>query len=370
MRIAAVGFVVAALASSVVGQTTAPSTRLTLVTLQSKGGLPQSALRRLAEQSGVDIRMGDEDFWRHAENRPITIDVKDQPFWDVLLQVCEQAKIGPENFGQPDGLTLGQSDVPYTSRQPRSYRDGFLFIAESATRTHALTYGQKAGSNSFFVQLHVFVDPKIHVLQVPSEPNVTEATDDAGHSLAIKRQFDANEQLSDSSGDSFAQWQFAVPLGYQPNQGKMLKRLAGTAAFVVVDRDTTWELDVTKFEKTKREFPHATYSIESFEADNDTCTVKITIDSKLKPRDDGEESPLISGSSVTSMIKLFDAKGRPFTPELREENADGQKSSLSFTFDRNMHDRKVGKATTMVLTIPLSTKKLNVPFELKDLAIP
>ena len=129
MRIV-VGFIVAALATCAVGQTTAPSTRpaLTLVTLQSKGGLPQAALRRLAEQSGVVIRVEPDDYWRHAEARTITLDVKDRPFWEVLLQVCEQAKLTPGYDGQRDGIVLAESGPPTTLKQPHCYHDGVLFI--------------------------------------------------------------------------------------------------------------------------------------------------------------------------------------------------------------------------------------------------
>src|SRR5215211_1041548 len=80
----------------------------TRITLHLKDAVPQAVVAELSKQAGVSIRLpvwgGDE-----TRNKPLAIDVENQPFWTALSEVCAKLRVQPPAWGTDRGLALTSS---------------------------------------------------------------------------------------------------------------------------------------------------------------------------------------------------------------------------------------------------------------------
>ena len=115
--------------------------RPTLVTLRLDGVEAKLAARRLAEAAGVGI---DDEVCEHYEPTPVTLDVTDRPFWEVLGELERQGGLrldveldadGPRidlsaHGLEPDGRAAG----PFPSARAGPFRVEFRQVVEQARR--------------------------------------------------------------------------------------------------------------------------------------------------------------------------------------------------------------------------------------------
>ena len=342
----------------------------TLVTLRSKGVPPRAALDKIREQTGVDVSVWPPGLWRHGAFKPVTLEVENQPFWIVLMSLCDQGGLDPQQrsgYGSGDRIVLSSS-TPLDSPRPQSYHDGFLFVPETGTRTHTINYNQGEQASSVFqIAMKVLVDPKTRVLQGPSGLGVTEAVDENGLSLAMKA---PQPWMSGMTQGGSQIWGASATLQWDPQQGKQLKRFKGSAAFDVIDELETWEIDVANFKRVEKKLPKITYAVESFLKENRSYRVKVSLSfPKGTPMNQLNQNAMNSWQTVSSLLKLVDDKGAALAGR-GGGGGGGLKTTYEMNFAADQNAGPVGEPAKIIWTLPITTRKIEVPFEFKDLPIP
>ena len=345
----------------------------TLVTLRLKGVPAKAAVEALAEQTGVTIGTWPDWVWRNNK-KTVTIDVEKRPFWEVLTDICAQAGLMPESNGSQGArqITLQENS---SAGKPFAtwYGDGFLVIPRSASRNHSIDYNQpKQRNESFSIGMRIYADPKLRVLRGSRQIIATEAVDENGKSLLPDKKNSSEEYLDSPSFGCSWLWDAQASLRYLPEQGKMLKSLKAKAAFMVVDQEETWEIDLANLAKDSRTFNGVTYTIDSFTAQGGNYSLKYTVTFKeamfnRRPR---QENPLTDWSSIQQMIKLTDAKGAAFYSQGGGGGGGGGKLTFEQNFRKPDEPKGVGEPTKLTWTVPVSIKRVELPIEFKDLPIP
>ena len=345
----------------------------TLVTMRSRGVPPKAALDSLRDETGVDIGVWPPQIWRHGRFKPVTVEGTDLPFWVAVMSICDQAGLQPQphDYGRGGRIVLGQSQPTDTPR-PQYYRDGFLFTPTAATRTHAIQYARSDDPTvSSNIQMNILIDPRMTVLQGPTSIVVTEAVDENGLSLVPARQ---DAQMYAAQRSATLIWPATVALDWKPGQGKVLKRFKGTGSFMVVEESEKWEIDLTKFKRAEKTVAGVTFSVDSFGNRDQSYNLKVTLQFP-KPANPQQmpQNPLANWSAVGTTLRFVDDRGNTFASRGGGGGSTAIPGKYSFNYSCVAVDDNgtpIGAPTKLIWTLPVSIKRLDIPFELTDVPIP
>ncbi|HEX2973039.1 MAG TPA: HEAT repeat domain-containing protein, partial [Tepidisphaeraceae bacterium] len=280
----------------------------TLVTLHLNNAPLPMVISELAKQAHAEIAL-----WppiNRQQNLPsISVNVDRQPFWAVTREICEKAGLAPERMGTSRRvITLMQRDRDSWMKKPFTIEKGFLITAERAHRNHSIDYASQSTTNVFSIQLRILMDPKLWVLQRPNQIQVEEATDEKGNSLTLPSHNSRGMIVSDGWGPGWI-CDVIASLKYQPDIGKRIALLRGSARFVIVDKIDSWQIpDILNAKDVEHSMPIGKYTLrEVKKAQEGQYQADILIEHNgiQVPH----QNPLIDYGTVQQCIRLVDADG-------------------------------------------------------------
>jgi hypothetical protein len=343
-------------------KSTATEVQPTKLNLDYKNASPEEVFDQIGRQAGVELLANDQGMWQTAE--PVTISVKDAPFWPTFLEVCKQSKIGFQPYydsSRPRTLSLTRLQDSRIAEHPYSHSGGFVVMAQSANRNYGISYSAQATSN-FSLQLMVLCDPALQVSEM-SAVTVLEALDENGLSLKM----DKESSSGYSSQRGFVQ-SAALSLAYPDGAGRKLALLKGSLRSTVVVKmeEVTIHNPLTSA-PTKKQLPDYDVTIGPLKkpsAKGGSYELKVSFGNKAQPTGGLRRSRDALPWNLVSTIELYDGDGRRLNYNGRGGGSSG------YTVNFNSHGEEVGEPQKLVWRLPAETSTVPVTFELKDLVIP
>ena len=344
------------------------------VSLKLDDVTPAAALAALSKQTGYTLRGYDEQMWQHVNLPKLSLDLKDQPFWSVVREVCGKGNIAPYPHSPGGGVNTltfiptaqwgGASDLLAC---PAHVNGAFMFVATNVQRNSSVVLTTpRTVTRSLSVELQVFAEPKVRVLQYDYRPDVTEAVDENGRSLAPER--GGPGRTTGSVGQRAGAWNMSVPLRYATDTGRRLARLKGVVKLTVQVGSESATFDDVMDAKDQAKDAGARRAVLKGVRHIDDNQYEVTL---VFPRAGGPADPAEFQNGVENpTLQLLDADGRAFqfggSNGIRDD--DGEQLTAAYTFFANGPQN--GRPVKLVWEVATGSREITVPFEFSDLPLP
>jgi hypothetical protein len=328
------------------------------------------ALGKIADATGAVIVTDSGTLFNDGQSpAAMLVDVRRQPFWIAMDQVCRAARVGVRGLGAGDAqIAIFQRNegTPLWGERPAVASGPALFIPEAVTRTdHRDFFRAKAAEPVALVSVDVWTDPRLNALTIAGPVSLREAVDEAGVTLPRDP-----SDVDSAGGPNGARWAYRmnVKLLLPPNVGKRIARLRGEVTFVTVTKQETWTLDKLADAKGK------THAILGYPVEIKEVTVGAGGGSVRVATVRGDRVAQQWGSflqqfeNLVQQIQLLDEVGTPMHVNGWGSSSSDQFVERSVNFTAENNDQ--AKPTKMVWVVPTETREVVVPFELKDLVLP
>jgi hypothetical protein len=244
---------------------------------------------------------------------------------------------------------------------PTSENGPFLFSLQSLDRVHRSDLMAGETSRQVNVRMILYTEPKLRVLKVAQQTNVTAAVDELGNKLSP-----APNPGAQAMGGTWGWWltgRIALP----ENVGERIARLRGFARITVQMRSEVVEVpDITTAENVERTVAGHKLVVKNVRARGETYTVSMTItrDPK-KPGGWGE-------INLSSTFRLLDANGVPLSRRNYGGGTNlGDYTELNLMFGRDdWNGEGAGPPAKLIWEVPTETAVVEAPFEFEDVPMP
>jgi hypothetical protein len=324
------------------------------VTLHVHNAEARSVITDLFHQAFATPRVFPDDLWDEGVMPRVTIDADHQPFWTVMQSISDQTGL----FLQPyaEGMRLMRNGM----RSGISTVVGpFLISATQITRMQSIQLGRNPNQQSeFSIQMMVWPEPKLVVIQGGGTMEIEEAVDDNGNSLVMAAA--GQRRMFIGGGPGF--FQMFARLNWPAHPGTRIVRLVGKTNFTVQTRSQKFQIDnvLTAKEQTQV-LGGATIRFDGAHKIGEMYEVALST----------SNAPLFQ-QMFRGNIELQDEQGN--TLEHRGSSAQGNGSEMTFRMQFAPIRQSDGGATEspqrLTWEVPVETKTIAVPFHFENLPMP
>lgn len=296
----------------------------------------------------------------------VTLDLVDQPYWTVLREICRQTGMGNP---RSDRIKLSLSPDPTFASRPAADLGPFLITTSRVQQIEAMKFGGAVAADTkpirqLSLQLVTYVDPAVPLFRYCATPEIIEAVDEKGHSLAPPppADFDPSRTIDSLS------WLSELPLAVLPDAGQKLhlRAILHTRIFTGIE---TWEInDPTNAAGVTRTFANdAKLTMQSLSSPRDNeYRLRLTVQANKKT------FPYFQPFVLTGYLRLLDSQGRQWSPSYTSNPIDTKTDppEATITFPAGSSQKPVGPPAKLILQVPAAIKDLAIPFELKEVPLP
>jgi len=215
--------------------------RLTL----SADAMPLSELFAAVEkQTGNTLSDHREQFGQNATPRPITVEVKDEPFWPALDKILDAARMTVYPFSGEDTLAIIDSEQDALPRsQGASYAGPFRVQAVNVVARRDLRLPAQDGAR---IELEIAWEPRLRPIAISQPAQSLEVTTDEGSNLKLAS---AQEVFQIEVQPGSHATELTIPLQLPARSVSTLTSFKGTLSALVPGR--TVEFKFTALDKAK-----------------------------------------------------------------------------------------------------------------------
>jgi hypothetical protein len=355
-------------APAMAAPTTRPATRPVALeagklSIHLKDAHPKAVFAELANLVGANFRPSPAGLWEGKEWPTVSIELQDVSFWKALRAISEKTGLYIQrgaverNYFVVNEPGAGKLWTTY----PTSENGPFLFSLQSLDRVHRSDLMAGETSRQVNVRMILYTEPKLRVLKVAQQTNVTAAVDELGNKLSP-----APNPGAQAMGGTWGWWltgRIALP----ENVGERIARLRGFARITVQMRSEVVEVpDITTAENVERTVAGHKLVVKNVRARGETYTVSMTItrDPK-KPGGWGE-------INLSSTFRLLDANGVPLSRRNYGGGTNlGDYTELNLMFGRDdWNGEGAGPPAKLIWEVPTETAVVEAPFEFEDVPMP
>ena len=374
---------VSAAASQALGQTTtapADDDGPTLVTLQ--GGRLSDVLRDLAQQGHCTIDDDGRDLISQRQ-AALSIDVKEQPFWEAFRQICNQARLEPtESFHVPPlpgdspglwshrGLLPGKVLLQEGQDAPNQVPvcvSGAFYVEAAAARfnipprdVQKYHHGPQCTLN-----LECWAEPKLRPIAWSIDS--VEAADDRGQALKPAWVLDRTASMWAEAGD------IGMTFNAAAAPGTKIARLKGHSRVTILKKSLVWEIaNVMTAGRSSRVIGGAQIDLAPL-AREQPGKYRLSAEIHRGNQSDQEwkQTQLLLDCARP---QLLDAKGRSLDSGVGTMKLvlGGKDDHYSYwdDFGQTMFvEHKVDPPEKMIWELPVETKQNDLPFEFHDIKL-
>lgn len=203
----------------------------TTITLAADKMPLAEVLAAIESQTGNKLKDNRDDNGEGNAVPPITIDLKNEPFWPAVDQILDQAKLGVYNYGGDDALAIvprGDDDGP--RHGVAAYAGPFrLEILEVQAQRNS----RQPANKSLKLQLEVAWEPRLRPIAISQPAGDIEATDSAGNPLVVS-QPEAVLDVEVPTGTQAAE--IVLPFALPPRSVTKIAKLRGKLKALVPGR--------------------------------------------------------------------------------------------------------------------------------------
>jgi hypothetical protein len=345
------------------------ATGTSYITMHLKDATPQQVFAELSRQASTELRVSPPTLWESRAWPRIDIDLERQPFWLAMREICTKVGVAPQNNGIEREMVImdRQGGGPSWGTAPVSAHGPFMVMATMVNTYASRDFNQPAVTRrSCNINLLVYAEPKIRVLQGSYGARVDEAVDEHEQSWVMPGQ-----QAEGMQPNMTWVWPLSVSLMPPENAGKKLARLKGSGRFVIQTRSEQAEITNVLDPKTKnvtRVVGGKRFTLKEVRRAGDSYIVTLTLyRAGWNPNEWNYMYP-------QSIFKLLDGAGKPLP---RTSNTGGggggEQVDISIHFQRQNwapSDNDTADPVRLVWEVPIETKEVVVPFEFTDLELP
>jgi hypothetical protein len=358
----------------------------TRITLKVKDAPIDEVLKQITRQMGVPIRMFNRAAFgnrgNNAEPQLLTLEYNDQPFWDVMRDLCEKAGVGPYNDGQQRrGMMLAPPNFGGNQLfNSPSYTSGAaLCLMSNLSRNTKILFGpDQQPEYNFNASMTVMLEPKVRIGSWYSSPIMEEAVDDKGNSLLPKDPPSNASPTVPTAGmyrQSQNQASVSVALTYPAaNPGTKIAKLRGKARVNVTTRSELVEVNDISKEQTRKASNGARIVVRSVKPqteneNNRQWTVQVSY------YREGSDIQRFMDMVQSPTLRLVDANGRDlrYQPTARSDNNENEANQTLtfFRYSRNEgNEEDVSEPARVIWEVSIDSKEISIPFEFTDLPMP
>jgi hypothetical protein len=343
----------------------------TLVSIHVRQAAPRDVFAELARQGQVPIAPLRDNLWAQREWPPVTMDVTDRPFWEVVRRVCVAEGMRALYAGgeeEPGRIVLSadvtaEMDKPAVSSEELVKSAGgtsgsFLILASGAYRKGPM------GTDGFAdveLRLTFFADPKWRILDHPDETVLKDLRDDKGRPLPAPEPMKMQAYRPDSPI-----WVMHTVLTRFPADATRLGELKGSFRIALLEQSPRIEIDdVRSVRNVVRRVGRQTVQLHEVIQTDKTCNVRLTLTRNGLSPQDWRQAREVQG------IELLDAKGRGLVRGQMEPTDDGEQVtySLNFISPGDPAADPSSLPAKLVCRIPLEPRTVTIPFAMHDLPL-
>lgn len=305
--------------------------------------------------------------WNNAPGVRVTLNLRRQPLWRVLRDICAQAgmlDISPSD----EGIRLSMGCGALT-RAPGDVSGPLLIVASRIAHQRTVEFTQGTHSTSdFTVHFSAIAEPKLKVMPGAAMVKLTHAVDDRGNSLLPPGHVD------ETYGGGSPFWAFQTRLRYPDQPGKVIRRIAGELTFNAASRFEQLELtDLTGAKNVTSDLAGFRFVVKQIVPQSDS-RYEVNV-AAVAPPGDPEAFNRLQQLLYSANLHLLDADGRSILRSAGPNFTPSENSNvieMTSIFDRNLTDGRPAPAAAhkLIWQIPVETKAITVPFELNDLPLP
>ena len=354
----------------------AATTQPSRITLKVDQQPANATLSEIARQLGAPLATAPADLLSTTRLAPVSLDVKDQPFWQVLKALSAQAGIEPIQPSPDENMprvVLGQGKGDFW-KAPHAIAGPVLLVANDISRTQSVELGREKHQfeRNLTLELSAIVEPGLKVLSLSPQVAVRQAVDDLGKSLASKPPDEAAADAQEESAPTGAVWTLNVELAAPRDLGKLIRKLAGTLVLRVQTESERIEIDgISKARNLVRPVGASTATIRSFKKVNDQYVLMMQVRRDKRSR---TQWIWLHQSLNAGQLMLLDEKGKVVCARSTESNVEFSPNridaDLHFSREDGQGDPLAGEPTKLVWEMPTAAKDLKLDFEFHDLAVP
>jgi hypothetical protein len=340
-----------------------------LITLHVKNATVQRVVAELNRQCGAARGAAltvwpSEGFGGGAVRGTITLDADRQPFWLFMRDFCAQSGFSLQDIDGQLRLVRGGTnplDGPYVLNGP------FLICAVAANQNDSVYYAnQRPDVHSLQLDLMVFIEPKVKVVDRDRQATLEEATDDLGQSLIPPAPVDQQHWSPREGGEGA--FNVGISLVRQSRAGSKLSRLRGSLRVQVETRSQKVEIDkLLSAAGTTATLGHWTLHVVDVKLiGHRSCTLQCEATTAVDP---GDGFPQFDYNSIA----VVDASGKHVQGGMNSSTGhlgpDGARMKWSTTYSWG-DDGGTGQPVKLVWEMPVETRQVDIPFDFADLPLP
>lgn len=340
----------------------------TLVSLRMKEAAPAEVFAELSRQMGVSFRPPMADFWKHYPLKKLSVDAQRQPGWLVALQVADACGLqyvpGPGNTVQ-----ISMRGWPVTPK-PTSAFGPLVMQVDAVRHDKTVNLGApEARRSPLQLVMSVYTDPSLKSYRFLGQPQVEQATDSEGASLAPEK-VDASKVLAPEPGTISQQ---VVELVYPETPGKTIALVRGSVTMLVASQIQDWVIEnPAAASGASRKLGKYTCTFTSLTRKDQGYELKLQVKG---PANGGFRSPVQDLVVGEGSILPVDAAGNRWRISEVSGHYDAREMTAVGHFDYTItlapeEAGKAGAITRLTWRLPQELSNVEVPFEFRDLPMP
>jgi hypothetical protein len=339
-------------------------TRPTLVTVQIQNAAPKAVFDEIARQAGQPFLTQPANLWEKNPGSPIAVDVKEQPFWVAMKEVCGKAGVSLKyatDTSEPR-VILARDGQEWTT-YPTVTSGPFLVSLIGVHRASTVDMRKPSDvQRTFFAKFTVFCEPRFRLLRAPLGAKIEEAVDDKGSSLVPPKG-------TDSSLNFVTSWVYNLEgrLAYPKEPGTRIAKLRGSVNFVAQTKSETIEVaDPLTSPNVSRSVAGRKVVIKEVRRGAEEYEATVAFVRDGLPAEQWENTTFPGNA-----LRLVDAEGQQVVARGFGVGGKSEESTFVFKFEKEPpRGSRIGKPVKLVWEIPTETREVPVTFEFRDLPLP
>jgi hypothetical protein len=324
---------------------------------------PKAVITELGNQAGATFRPSPAGLWEGKEWPAVSIDLQDVSFWQAVREISQKTGLYIQrgaverNFFVLTEPGAGKLWTTY----PTSENGPFLFNLQSLDRVDHSDLLTGETTRQVNVRMILFTEPKLRVLKVGSQVEVSEAVDEMGAKLTA-----APNPSAQAMGGTWGWWLTGRIL-LPEHVGERIAKLRGFARLTVQTRSEMVEVpEITTAENVERTVAGHKLVVKNVRARGETYTVSMTITRDPKKRGGWGDI------NLSSTFRLVDANGAPLSRRNYGGGTNlGDFSELNLMFGRDdWNGEGAGAPAKLIWEVPTEMSEVEAPFEFVDVPLP